>query len=805
MISCRRLSTIVVVLLALNSLTGYTNVAFGDETDDKSPPTVKQDIGKGSEASRTDDEVVSREEEAIKIDELNVSQKKQMRESYEKHAFQADVSRMMKLIINSLYKNKEIFLRELISNASDALDKIRQLALTDPSQLDSTDELSVRIKADKDKHILTITDTGVGMTKEELVTNLGTIAKSGTSDFIKKMTESQSTGEGPQQDLIGQFGVGFYSVFLVADNVVVTTKSNEDTKQWVWKSDATSFSIEEDSPENALKRGTQISLHLKEEAVDFLEGDTLKNLAKKYSQFINFPIYLWTRKTETVEEPVEDDVAKKEPAEEKKEAEDEAEVEEEKEETKPKTKKVEKTTWNWELLNDVKPLWTRKPSEVKDDEYEAFYKSLTNDYGKPLAYTHFTAEGEVTFKSLLYVPANNQRGFHDYGKKHENIKLYVRRVFITDDFKDMMPNYLSFIHGLVDSDDLPLNVSRETLQQNKLLKVIKKKLVRKVLDMLKKMDKEQYDKFWKEYSTNVKLGVIEDSSNKTRLAKLLRFKSSKSGDKWTSLAEYVERMKSGQTEIYYMADEDLDKVKSSPFVEAVLKKDLEVLYMTDPVDEYCMQSLPDFDGKKFQNLAKDGFKTDEKSAERLKEDEKEFEPLLKWFKESALKDQIEKATVSQRLHRSPCALVASSYGWSGNMERLMRSQAYAKANDPMQDFYAGQKKTLEVNPRHPLVRELLERVRADPLDPEALRSARLLFDMTAVRSGYSLRDPAAFADRIESMLRATLHVAPDAVVPEDDEPEVPSPPEAAAPPAATPDANEIEDDVEDKHDKHIEL
>lgn len=423
----------------------------------------------------------------------------------EKRTFQTEVNRMMKLIINSLYRNKEIFLRELISNASDALDKIRLLSLTNRTELDTHSEMRVQIKADKDNKVLHIIDTGIGMTQEDLANNLGTIAKSGTADFLSKMQDSQNDNA---NDMIGQFGVGFYSAFLVADRVVVTTKNNAD-EQRIWESDSNSFSIIQDPRGNTLKRGSQISLYLKDEAVDFLEEDTIRNLIRKYSQFINFPIHLWSSKEVEEEIEIEPKITEEKP-EEKSQNEDEvvedgddAKVEEDTEEDKkPKTKTVKKTVWDWELMNINKPIWTRKPAEITEDEYTEFYKSLTKDTNKQLTYTHFVAEGEVTFKSLLYIPkVQPSESFNKYGTQSENIKLYVRRVFITDEFNDIMPNYLSFIRGLVDSDDLPLNVSRETLQQHKLIKVIKKKLVRKVLDMIKKISKEDYPTFWKEYST----------------------------------------------------------------------------------------------------------------------------------------------------------------------------------------------------------------------------------------------------------------------------------------------------------------
>lgn len=730
---------------------------------------VELDLGKFAEGSRTDDETIAKEEEAIKLDGLNVSEIKELRDKSEKFAFQAEVSRMMKLIINSLYKNKEIFLRELISNASDALDKVRFLSLTDDSVMKTNDEMSIKIKADSENKILHITDTGLGMTRADLIDKLGTIAKSGTSEFFNKVAEGGSVDS--VSDLIGQFGVGFYSTFLIADRVVVTSKNNDD-KQHIWESDASSFSVIEDPRGNTLGRGTTISLYLKEEAHEYLEANAIKDLVKKYSQFINFNIYLWSSKTEEVEEPVEDEEEAKDEAD----IEDEdAKVEEETEEKK--TKKVEKTVWDWDLMNDTKPLWQRKPSEVEDQEYEDFYKSFAKDSAKPLAKTHFVAEGEVTFKSILFVPETAPSNiFNDYGTKMSHIKMFVRRVFITDDFTEMMPKYLNFVKGVVDSDDLPLNVSRETLQQNKLLKVIKKKLVRKALDMIKKLkdsNKEDYDKFWKEYSTNLKLGVIEDSTNRTRIAKLVRFTSSNSETETTTLEEYVERMKEGQTHIYFVGAGTKDEAIESPFVERLLKKGYEVLYLVEPIDEYCIQSLPEFDGKKFQNVAKEGLEIDSGEDAKKKNEEmaKDLEPLLNWLKEDALKDKIEKAVVSQRLASTPCALVASQYGWSGNMERIMKAQAYKKSEDSMNSFYATQKKTLEINPRHPLIKELNHRVQKDKTETTTKDLANVLFETATLRSGFLLPETASFAERIERMLRLSLDVPLDAKVEEEPEPE----------------------------------
>merc|ERR1712241_729726 len=710
---------------------------------------------------------MGREEEAISIDGLSVAEVKQLRDSAEKHAFQAEVSRMMKLIINSLYKNKEVFLRELISNASDALDKIRLLSLTDKSLLEATDELTIKIKADKENHVLHITDTGIGMTKQDLINNLGTIAKSGTADFLSKIQEASSSTE--FNDLIGQFGVGFYSAFLVADKVVVTSKNNDDS-QYIWESDASSFSLAEDPRGPTLKRGTQISLYLKEESYDFLEQDTVRDLIKKYSQFINFNIFLWGSSTKTVEEPIEDE-EEEDASDEEDEVKDEDEEEKEEEEKKPKTKKVDKTTWDWELCNQSKPIWTRKPEQIEEGEYEEFYKAITKDKNGPMTQTHFIAEGEVTFKSLLFVPSKQEsESFNKYGQAQENIKLYVRRVFITDDFKDMMPNYLSFVKGVVDSDDLPLNVSRETLQQHKLLKVIKKKLVRKTLDMIKKISDDKYDAFWKEYSTNIKLGVIEDTANRTRLAKLLRFTTS--GGKLSSLSEYVERMKDKQEHIFYMAGGSVEEVKTSPFVERLLKKGYEVLYLTEAVDGYAISAVPEFEGKKFQNVAKEGFSIDgdtEAAKERKNEINERFEPLTKWMQEDALKDHILRAEISERLDKSPCALITSKFGWTANMQKIIQSQTHSKTQDMQRDYYLNQKKALEINPRHPLIKELLRRVEDNPADETAKEMALMMFNTATLRSGYMLKDTVAFANHVETIMRTQLGVDKDEQVDEEEE------------------------------------
>merc|ERR1719231_2243119 len=408
----------------------------------------------------------------------------------EQFQFQPDVNKLMDIIINSLYSKKEIFLRELISNGSDALDKVRFLSLTDSEILGSGDtaKLEMKLIADKDAKTLTLIDRGCGMSKEDLINQLGTVAQSGTSSFIEAFSE------GADVNLIGQFGVGFYSVYLVADTVAVHSKSNDDDKQWVWESTADStFSVREKlEEEDDLGRGTKIVLSLKEDCLEFLEEERLKGLIKRYSEFINFPIYLYTSKEEEEEVPVEEGDEGEEEEEEEEESEEDGEEEvsdaeeDEEEDEAPKTKKVKKTVNDWELINDAKALWTRNPSDITDEEYKSFYQSLTKDFGEPLTHTHFSAEGEVEFKSILYIPKDAPPdAYQDYNKKQNNLKLYVRRVMITDEFDELLPRYLGFIKGVVDSDSLPLNVSREMLQQNKVLKVIGKKMTRKALAMIK--------------------------------------------------------------------------------------------------------------------------------------------------------------------------------------------------------------------------------------------------------------------------------------------------------------------------------
>ena len=721
----------------------------------------------------------------------------------------------MDIIINSLYSNKDIFLRELISNGSDSLDKIRFLSLTDESVLGSGEEanLDIRIKVDKENGVLSIRDRGVGMTKAELKENLGTIAKSGTSAFLEQMQK------GGDMNLIGQFGVGFYSVYLVADFVEVRSKHNSEDKQWIWESKADgAFAISEDEGE-PLGRGVEVNIYLKEEAQEYLEEDKLKELVEKYSEFINFPIYLWN--SEEVEEDVplsdeelaeqaakaegEEDEEDLEETEENDESEendeDDDEVEDEDEEELPQTKTVKKTVWDWKTVNDNKAIWLRSSTEVEDDEYTKFYKALSKDDKEPLSYTHFKAEGDVEFKSILFIPEKPPSDlFDNYYNKAAALKLYVRRVFISDEFDELLPKYLSFIKGIVDSDTLPLNVSRETLQQHTSLKTIKKKLVRKALDMIRKLAEEgqddddedeaavaaddsadeeetKYDKFWKNYGKAIKLGIIEDASNRTRLAKLMRFYTSKSPTKLVSLEQYVERMKPGQKSIYYLAGESREALEKSPFLEKLLHKDLEVIYFTDPIDEYTMQNLTEFDDFKFSNASKEDLKfgdDTEAAKARLKKVKEEFKDFIKWWKEILPSEDVEAVKISNRLVTTPCSVVTSKYGWSANMERIMKAQALS---DDGRMAYMRGRKTLEINPGHPIIKTLKEKSEDDADDEDTKRTALIMYETALLESGFMFEEPKGFAGRLFDMVRRDLGVEADAEV---EEPDVDAEPEAAA-------------------------
>lgn len=700
------------------------------------------------EVEEVEEVEVEEEEEETAEEEFNASNTK----SYE---FKAEMNQLMSLIVNTFYSNKDVFVRELLSNASDALDKLRHNALLNKELLGTDTELKVKLLVDKNKKTLTISDNGIGMTHNELITNLGTIAQSGTKSFIDKLAQ---TKDKDKCNLIGQFGVGFYSAYLASSKVQVFSKPSLEKCGHVWTSDASgSFTIGQ-LPETFQQRGTTIVCYLKEDSYEYLNENKLKHIIRTHSQYVQYPIQIQEIRYEEKEIPIEEEeedleVEETEEVDSENKEEIEGQVEDvsdnenEKKEEKPKTKKIKEEIKEWKTLNDTTPIWTRNKNEISNDEYKQFLKSFTRNHSSYFGVKHFKVEGQIEFTGLIYVPEHMPRNIFNEPYKTQNMKLYVKRVFITDNnsHEQLIPEWLNFICGLVDSEDLPLNVSREMLQQNKVMSIIKKNVVKKCIEMFQEIseDEEKYEKFYDVYSKHIKIGIHEGQYEKAKLINLLRFRSHANPKKFTHLKEYVENMKTDQKEIYYIIDENVGVAQNSPFLESTTKKGYNVLLLTEPIDEYLMQSLDEYDGKRFVNLAQ----ASEQLYKVEKEVEEDFTELISVMK-MYLKNKVNEIKLSSRLDSTPCCIVSSQYGWTANMERMMKNTAMTNKKDHMKVD-----KILEVNPNDSIIKKLNMKAKENKEDKSLANFVHMLYNNALLSSGFVLENKVQFSKTIFNLIR----------------------------------------------------
>jgi len=670
--------------------------------------------------------------------------------------FNADMTQLMNLIVNNFYSNKDIFLRELLSNSSDAINKIRHNRLN-LSKDSETIEYEIKININKEEGILSIEDTGIGMNKMDLLNNIGTIASSGTKKFINELQNKNDLS------LIGQFGVGFYSAFLVADKVKILTKKDNENEKYEWESNGDStFNLREDSNLD-IERGTKIELYLKDNCKTYLEESTIKNIVNEHSQYINYPIKLLVHKTRQIEveeeEKKEEEEEKKENSESKKKLDDEVEIEELKEETQEdennkEKKTIEESYEEWEQLNDQKPIWIKNSETLSEEDYKNFYKDITKKtYGlnEYYIYKHFSIEGQVSVKGILYIPKCDFNPFMiKENDNSNNIKLYVKRVFLSDNCRDLVPHYLNFVKGIVDCEDLPLTVSREMLQESKTVEIIRKVIIKQILTMFSDLqqDIEKYEEFYKEYSKNIKAGYHEDDKNRQKYLDLFRFYSSKSTDKLIKLDDYINRMKENQSGIYYIAGENVNILENSPYTERLKKNDIEVLYFTETIDEYISQILTSYkhDSKdiKFICINKDDLELGEKEDNTEKDIGVKYEKLCNRIQE-VLNDNLEKVIISDRIVDSPCCLVSNL---SANMERIMKSQPLEKINN----YMLNRKKTLEININHPIISGLDKMIVSEKEKEYIDELICMLYDTSCLNSGFSLRNVNEYSKRIYKLL-----------------------------------------------------
>jgi molecular chaperone HtpG len=677
--------------------------------------------------------------------------------SVEKFSFQAEINQLLNLIIHTFYSQKEVFVRELISNASDALDKYNHYALINkPSE---KVEAKIDIIQDKENKIIRFIDTGIGMTRQELIDNIGTIAQSGTKKFMENVKDSK---------LIGSYGVGFFSSYIVSSNVSIITKHPEDGF-YKWNSDASGeFTIEKIengkiTDEYELKQGTCIECVLKDDNTSFLEVNKVKEIVKKHSQYINYPINIFIIREETKEVPddspeeVDETKVEKEINENTEVIIEDVDESKEKEEKPPKMKKITETIKEFEQINSTKPVWTKNASEITEEEFKGLYKSLTNDNEEPYGYKAICGEGQVEYKGILYLPKKIKNNVFERGVKQNNIKLYVKKVFVTDDSQSISPEWLHFVTGIIDTDDLPLNVSREMLQENKIIKILKKAIIKKSIDMLHSImieDKEKYSKIFTTYQKNIKLGVYEESGDRERIADLLMFYSMKNPKKMISLDDYITEMHETQDKIYFITGDDIEIMKASPFLEKFNQNNIDVLFMTDPVDEYMCQRLQNYKEKKLTCITKGNIEIPNESQEdkdELKKIEEEYKEFCEFIKKT-YKSEFTDVKISNKAVESPCIISSPEHGFTANMERIVKAQTLGQKDNNMSHMM--NKRILEINYKH----KVIEKIKSIYKEKEkrAIDLLDLIINSALLYCGYSLNKPIDFSKKLVRIVMAGL-------------------------------------------------